>query len=281
MSCAGPWLRHAASRLAAAGIDSARLDAELLLMHAWGCGRAHLIAHSRDELPADVLAEAERLLARRGAREPLAYLTGWREFWSRDFAVNAAVLIPRPETEHLVEAVLARFPERERPWRFADIGTGSGCLAVTLACEYPAARVEATDISAAALACARDNAERHGVEARIHFRQGDLFAALDAADGPYDAIVSNPPYVSLDEYRDLAPELGFEPRGALTDEADGLRLLARLVAGAPAHLLPGGDLIVETGPCGLPPAPAPMAFAAEITDLGGRLRGGVYRRTGP
>ncbi len=278
MSTAGQWLRHAATRLSDAGIDSARLDAELLLMHAWHCERVHLIAHSYDELPADVLAEAERLLRRRRAREPLAYLTGSREFWSRDFAVGPDVLIPRPETEHLVEAVLARFPRSDVPWRFADIGTGSGCLAVTLACEYPAARVEATDISESALALARRNAGRHGAGQRIGWHLGDLYAALPEDMAPFDAIVSNPPYVSLAEYRELAPELGFEPRGALTDDADGLSLLSLLVAGAADRLAPGGYLIVETGPCGLPQAVAPMRLEAEITDLAGRLRGGIYRR---
>lgn len=277
MSTVGDWLHRAAASLDAAGIDSARLDAELILMHAWGCDRIRLITASRDPLPAEVLETAGRLLARRRAREPLAYLTGVREFWSREFAVGPEVLIPRPETEHLIEAVLARFPERETPWRFADIGTGSGCLAVTLACEYPATFVAATDLSEAALVRAHGNAERHGVTARMSWHAGDLYEALPGDAAAFDAIVSNPPYVSLAEYRELAPELGFEPRGALTDEADGLALLRRLVAGAAQRLVPGGYLIVETGPCGLPQATAPMVLEAEIVDLAGHVRGGVYR----
>ena len=275
----GNWLRHAASRLHDAGVDAARLDAELLLMHAWRADRVRLITGRDDTLPAEVLAEAEALLARRAGREPLAYLTGFREFWSRDFAVGPAVLVPRPETEHLIEAVLARFPDRDRPWRFADIGTGSGCLAVTLACEYPAAFVAATDISEPALAIARSNAVRHGVAARMAWHRGDLYGALPGDTAAFDAIVSNPPYVSLAEYGELAPELGFEPRGALTDEADGLALLRRLVAGAAERLVPGGYLIVETGPCGLPEAEGPMALEEEIRDLAGLVRGGGYRRS--
>jgi release factor glutamine methyltransferase len=278
MTTAGQWLRQARAALDDAGVESARLDAELLLMHAWQVDRTHLIAHGTDPLPDEVEEAAGKLLARRRRREPLAYLTGSREFWSRDFEVGPDVLIPRPETEHLVESVLARFPERDRAWRFADIGTGSGCLAVTLACEYPSALVTATDISQAALAVARRNAAHHGVDVRIAWHRGHLYEALPPHAGPFDAIISNPPYVSAHEYRGLAPELRFEPSGALTDEADGLSLLSVLLAGAAAHLVAGGYLMVETGPCGLP-APVPgMALEEEIHDLAGLLRGGVYRR---
>jgi release factor glutamine methyltransferase len=277
MTTARQWLRHAKAALDAADVESARLDAELLLMHAWQVDRTQLITRNTDPLPDAVVDAAEQLLARRCRREPLAYLVGSREFWSRDFEVGPDVLIPRPETEHLIEAVLARFPDRQQPWRFADIGTGSGCLAVTLACEYPAARIAATDISAPALAVARRNAARHGVEARIAWHQGHLYDALPPDTMPFDAIVSNPPYVSRHEYQDLAPELRFEPAGALTDEADGLSLLSALLAGAPAHLAPAGYLMVETGPCGLPaPVPA-MSLEQEIRDLAGLLRGGIYR----
>lgn len=278
MITAGQWLRHARTVLADARVESPRLDAELLLMHAWNVDRTRLITRNADALPDEVEAAAGRLLARRCQREPLAYLVGNKEFWSRDFEVAPGVLIPRPETEHLVEAVLARFSDHGRPWHFADIGTGSGCLAVTLACEYPAASVAATDISDSALAVARRNAARHGVVEHMHWYRGHLFEALPPGTALFDAIVSNPPYVSRDEFRNLDPELGFEPAEALTDGADGLSILRALVAGAPDWLAPGGYLVVETGPCGLPEPVPVMIFEEEIRDLAGRLRGGIYRR---
>jgi release factor glutamine methyltransferase len=278
MTTAGQWLRHAAAALKTAGVESTRLDAELLLMHAWHVDRVHLITGNRDELPAKVQEAAELLLQRRCRREPLAYLVGNKEFWSREFEVDPDVLIPRPETEHLIEAILARFPDRQHPWRFADIGTGSGCLAVTLACEYPASQVIATDISEPALAVARRNAMRHGVAARMSWHHGHLYEALPPGTAPFDAIVSNPPYVSHEEFKRLPPELHFEPAAALTDEADGLSILRTLVAGAARRLVPGGCLVVETGPCGLPPAIPSMILEEKIRDLAGQLRGGIYGR---
>ena len=278
MITASQWLRHARTSLTAAGVESPRLDAELLLMHAWDVDRPHLITHNTDALPDEVEMAAARLLARRCQREPLAYLVGNKEFWSREFEVGPGVLIPRPETEHLVESVLVRFSDHGRPWRFADIGTGSGCLAVTLACEYPVASVTATDISEPALVVARRNAARHGVAERMRWHRGHLFEALPPGTAPFDAIVSNPPYVSLDEFRNLDPELGFEPAEALTDGADGLSILRALLADAADWLTAGGYLVMETGPCGLPPPTMSMAFEREIRDLAGRLRGGIYRR---
>ena len=278
MITAGQWLRHARTALAAAGVESPPLDAELLLMHAWDVDRTSLITRNMDALPDEVEVAADRLLERRCQREPLAYLVGNKEFWSREFEVGPGVLIPRPETEHLVESVLTRFSDHGRPWRFADIGTGSGCLAVTLACEYPAAGVTATDISDSALAVARRNAARHGVAERMHWYRGHLYEALPPGTAPFDAIISNPPYVSLDESRNLEPELGFEPAEALTDGADGLSLLTALLAGAADWLTAGGYLIIETGPCGLPAPTTAMALEGEIRDLAGRLRGGIYRR---
>jgi release factor glutamine methyltransferase len=278
MTTAGQWLRHAAAALNAAGVESARLDAELLLMHAWHVDRVRLITGNRGELPIEIRDAAEQLLQRRCRREPLAYLVGSKEFWSREFEVGPDVLIPRPETEHLVEAVLARFPDRQHPWRFADIGTGSGCLAVTLACEYPASQVVATDISEYALAVARRNAARHGVAARISWHHGHLYEALPAGTTPFDAIVSNPPYVSREEFQRLSPESGFEPAAALTDETDGLSILRALLAGAAERLVPGGYLVVETGLCGLPAAIPAMILEEKIRDLAGQLRGGIYGR---
>lgn len=252
-----------------------RLDAELLLCHVLDRPRSWLIAHADDALDAADIHAFEALLARRARREPVAYITGEKEFWSRPFQVSPDVLIPRPETEHLIEAVLEHFPDRHAPLRFCDIGTGSGCIAVTLACEYPQAHVTATDISAEALAVARANAGRLGVAGRMCFSQGDLYGAL-AGTKSFDIIVSNPPYVSQQEMDDLEPELGFEPRHALTDEADGLSHLARLVGQAASHLTQNGLLLVETGLCGLPETSGGLHLRERIIDLGGHLRGGIY-----
>jgi release factor glutamine methyltransferase len=275
-------LARAAGLLQSAGCASPRLDAELLLCHVLERPRSWLVAHADDALATTQVTDFHGLLARREAREPLAYITGEKEFWSRGFRVTPDVLIPRPETEHLVEAVLTHFPDREKPWRFCDIGTGSGCLAVTLACEYPRAVVTATDLSAAALDVARSNAERHGTAGRIDFHAGDLFAALASGSAPFDAIVSNPPYIGIAEMDALEPELDFEPHHALYDNQDGLSLLQQLVAEAGHWLSPHGALIVETGICGLPEeiptsdAGVRLVLQQRIFDLSGQLRGGVY-----
>ena len=270
-------LRQAAARLAEAGCDTPRLDAELLLMHAWGIERTALIIRANDEVPPETGRQFEALLARRISREPLAHIVAEKEFWSRPFQVSPDVLVPRPETEHLIEALIEQFPDRQGEYRFLDIGTGSGCIAVTLACEYSQAHIMATDISEAALAVARENAERHGVSDRVAFRIGDMFAAIGDGGGPFDAILSNPPYVASHEMDDLEPELAFEPRGALTDEADGLRYLSHILNEGGKHLKPNGLIIVETGPCGLPETPAALKQIGTIDDLAGHLRGGIYQ----
>ncbi|MDQ6987357.1 MAG: peptide chain release factor N(5)-glutamine methyltransferase, partial [Mariprofundaceae bacterium] len=206
-----------------------RLDAELLLCHSLHCSRSWLIAHADDQLDDAICKAFERLLKRRKQRQPVAYITGEKEFWSRVFAVNSDVLIPRPETEHLIDAMLQEFPDRNAAYRFCDIGTGSGCIAVTLACEFPQARITASDISPQALVVAQKNAAKHNVAKRIEWREGDMLAALATTDGPFDAMISNPPYVGYAEMETLEPELAFEPRHALTDEADGLRYLVCLL----------------------------------------------------
>jgi len=270
-------LRQAAAQLKQAGCDAPRLDAECLLMHAWQVGRTDLIIRADDIVPDSVVAAFNTLLQRRIRREPLAYILGEKEFWSRSFQVTPDVLIPRPETEHLIEAVLARFLDRNRDYHFCDIGTGSGCIAVTLACEFPNAAIIATDISDAALAIARRNAEGHGVGARITLRQGDMLAALQPKDSPFDAIISNPPYVAESEMGALEKELTLEPRHALTDEQDGLTYLTTILHDGPKHLHAGGYMMLETGLCGLPDTPKSMLFEQQIHDLAGHLRGGVYR----
>ncbi|MDG2526356.1 peptide chain release factor N(5)-glutamine methyltransferase [Stenotrophomonas sp. HITSZ_GD] len=228
-------------RLAIERID--RADAEALLLHALGRDRAWLFAHGRDavgQAAADAfLAQVERRLA----GEPVAYLTGRRGFWTLDLAVTPATLIPRPETELLVELALARVdaaPGR----RIADLGTGSGAIALALASERPQARVIATDASAAALAVARDNAAAHAL-GHVEFRHGPWWAPL--AGERFDLVASNPPYIAAADPHLAQGDLRFEPATALAAGADGLDDIRQIVQGAPAHLQPGGWLLLEHG----------------------------------
>ena len=218
---------------------AARLDAQLLLAWALAVPRAQLLADEQAPAAAAQAAGYRRLLARRAAGEPLAYLTGRREFWSLELAVTPAVLIPRPETELLVERALALGPAGAR---VADLGTGSGAIALAIARERPAWGVVATDISAAALAVARANAAALGL-GRVEFLQGSWFEPLGAQR--FELIVSNPPYV--DAADPALAALGFEPPLALSPGADGLAALRLLVRGAGAHLTPGGWLLLEHG----------------------------------
>ena len=232
----------AKSRLVAAGIEpsEAARDALLLAMHALGWDRATLHARDTDAPPAGFEAAYTPAIERRTRREPVAYIVGVQEFWNRDFAVSPAVLIPRPETELIIEEALSMVFGA-----VADIGTGSGCLAVTLAAEFPRSRVVATDISAGALAVARANAARHGVAERIDFRETRY---LDGIAGPFDLIVSNPPYVTDEEYANLAPEVrDAEPRSALTAGADGLDDIRQVLRCTATKLAPGGMLLMEIG----------------------------------
>ncbi len=273
----GELLRQAAAQLQQAGCDSPRLDAELLLMSAWRISRTDIIVRAHDEVPQTVIAGYNILLERRIRREPLAYITGEKEFWSRSFQVNPDVLIPRPETEHLIEAVLEKFPDQNGAYYFCDIGTGSGCIAVTLACEYPRAHIVATDISEAALKVAHSNAQKHQVSERISFQAGDLLQALGKDDGTFHAIISNPPYVARHEMHLLEPELAYEPQTALTDAADGLQYLDAILKQGPGHLHPHGLIVVETGLCGLPDTPSNLQLERTLYDLANHLRGAVYR----
>ena len=271
-------LRRATAALQDAGCDAPRLDAELLLMSAWSAGRTDLIIRALDEVPQSITKSFESMLTRRQQREPLAYITGEKEFWSRSFHVTADVLIPRPETEHLIEALLESFPEKQKAYHFCDIGTGSGCIAITLACEYPNAHVTATDISDAALNIAKHNAEALSVAERITFRCGDMLDALNDEDGPYDALLSNPPYVAQHEMAALESELAHEPQHALTDGEDGLSFLATILKRAPTRLKHHGFIMVETGLCGLPETPENLQLEKIIYDLAGLLRGARYKR---
>jgi len=269
-------LRSASLTLEQAGCGTPRLDTELLLARILERDRTWLIAHANDKVPSSVLETYTALVERRRRREPLAYITGEKEFWSRPFMVTPDVLIPRPETEHLIEAVLKHFPDMDAPYCFCDIGTGSGCIATTLACEYPQATVVATDTSHEALHIARRNAERHHTSSRIEFCHGDMLAILQGRNASFDAIVSNPPYVAQDEMNTLEAELDFEPRHALTDESNGLTYLEHLVETSSIWLNPGGRLIVETGTCGLPSPSPSLCLESKIHDLTGQIRGGIY-----
>ncbi len=216
------------------------VDNRILLCHALGLSRMGLITQSERTLTEDEATRLSALIARRLAGEPVAYLIGRREFYGLDFAVDAAVLIPRPETELLVELALERLPPRGR---VLDMGTGSGAIAVALAHTRPDAAVTALDVSAAALAVAARNAASNGTTVR--FLQSDWFSALQGDS--FDLIVSNPPYIASGDRHLAEGDLRFEPAGALTDHADGLSALRRIVGGAPAHLVPGGWLLMEHG----------------------------------
>jgi release factor glutamine methyltransferase len=243
-------VEEATERLAAAGVSTPRLDAECLLAAALRCDRAALYGRL-EVLPAEAAGRFAALLERRAAREPVAYLTGTREFWSLPLTVTPAVLIPRPETETLVEAILECLADRAAaPLTIADLGTGCGAIAIALAVERPEARVFATDASPEALAVAVENARRFRVDGRITFLRGDFTAPLFAANltGALDALVANPPYIPTAELEGLEPEIvGFEPQVALDGGPDGLVFHRALAAGAPRLLRSGGWLAVEVG----------------------------------
>lgn len=215
-------------------------EARLLLMHVASVSATEIAAHPERDLPAAKLPEFMSLVSRRLAGEPIAYLVGQREFYGRDFKVTPAVLIPRPETELLVDTALAKVSHAGMP-RILDLGAGSGCVAITLALER-GCEVVAVDVSAEALAVARDNALRLG--ARVSFIESDWFSAVE---GRFDLIVGNPPYVAEGDRHLSEGDLRFEPTGALASGADGLAAISRIVADAPTHLAPGGWLLLEHG----------------------------------
>ena len=238
----------AARRLAAVGIASSRLDAEVLLAEAAGVTRETIVTGSIDLSPA-ILKKFEAMVARREKREPVAYIVGHKEFYSLDFEVTPAVLIPRPETEFVVTAALEAIATMRDP-RVLDIGTGSGAIAIAIAANAPAARVTATDTSDDALAVAARNAMLHQVAGRVEFRRADCFE-VGEGESPlafFDLIVSNPPYIDEESLASLEPEvLNFEPRIALAAGPDGLNFFRRIAAGASVHLQADGELIVEVG----------------------------------
>jgi release factor glutamine methyltransferase len=234
-------LNTAAERLH--DLPSARRDAELLLMRAAGRDRAWLLTHSDAELPAGQVEKFESWLTRRARQEPVQYILGETEFFGLTLRVTPDVLIPRPETEHLVESALERV-RHDAAVRICDVGTGSGAIAVALAHALPRAEVTALDISAAALAVARENAERHGVAGRVRFVESDLMSAVRGER--FDVVVSNPPYVRKDEVLE-AQVRDFEPPGALFAGSTGLEIYERLIPEARAALVEDGWLLMEIG----------------------------------
>jgi len=243
-------VNNATLQLSEAGITNARLDAEVLLSHVLNKNRVWLITHRDDRLDGLGSAMFTSALQRRVKREPLQYIIGNQEFWGFDFIVTPDVLIPRPETEFIIEAALAIIQERTSPVRIIDLCTGSGCIAVSLAKELAGAHVLAIDTSEQALIVAKKNAVHHGVADRIRFFEGDLFAPLKKIDllGQMDLIVSNPPYVKTNELGTLQPEVrDFEPEMALIAGPEGTELAARIIQTAPEYLKKNGALIMEMG----------------------------------
>ena len=231
------------------------MNAELLLMFTLSADRAHLFAHPERELSVDEASRYQAALAERARGVPAQYITGHQEFWGMDLIVTPAVLIPRPETEHVIETVLDRVGRAlpstgsgqalpAGPLRIADVGTGSGCIGLALARDLPQAQIYATDISPAALEVARANAARHQLESRIHFREADLLAGFE--NNSFDFIVSNPPYVGDSEEDSVQLEVRkFEPRNAVIAGPTGTEVIARLIPQAHAALRPGGWLVME------------------------------------
>lgn len=249
MTDAGASLRQAlagiASRLQQAGIERARAEARLLVAQALGVSLETVVGDDARKLTADEAQRLEALAARRVRREPMAQILGQREFFGRNFRVTADVLTPRPDSETLIEAVLAQIPDRSAPLRLLELGMGSGCLLLTLLAELPNAEGTGVDISPAALAVAKQNASALGLAARCALIEGDW---SQAAAGPFDIILSNPPYIPARDIERLEPEVArYEPRLALDGGDDGLVFYRRLAADLPRLLVDNGLVAVEIG----------------------------------
>lgn len=240
-------LRWTTGHFGARGIETPRLDAEVLLAHALGVRRLDLyLRYDQPVDPAERSRYRELVTKRAGERVPVSLLVGSKEFWSLSFKISRDVLTPRPDTEILVEAALSRMPDRERPWRVLDLGTGSGAIAISLAHERPRARITATDISPKALQVARSNADELRVGENLRFLEGSLFEPIEGER--FDLIVSNPPYLARSSAGALAPELDHEPELALFGGEDGYAVLRPFAAGVVERLEPGGWVAVEVDP---------------------------------
>lgn len=236
-------LTSAIERLTAAHVGSPRLNAEVLLMFTLGCDRAYLYAHPERELTAAEGARYDDALSQRAQGIPAQYITGHQEFWGMDVVVSPAVLIPRPETEHLIETVLPLARGLAQP-KIVDVGTGSGAIALALAKELPSAEIHATEISPGALEIANANAARHEMQSRIQFHESDLLNGMEPAS--FDFVVSNPPYVGESEADHVQLEVRkFEPRNAVFAGATGLEVIEKLIPSAEAALKPNGWLVME------------------------------------
>jgi len=238
-------IEEGAESLRKGGVNEARREAGSLLAHVLDRDRGFVIAHASDSLADAQYHDFHRLISRRTRGEPLQYITGHREFFKLDFEVSPDVLIPRPETELIVEAALELCKDDPAPF-LADIGTGSGCIAISLLHELPAAVAVGTDISRAALNVARRNAERYGVHERLTLVESDCFAAV-CLTNPFSLITSNPPYVSEAELERVPREVRFEPRAALAGGPDGLSVIRRLLTEARPFIRSGGHLVFEIG----------------------------------
>lgn len=241
----GGAIREGAQRLAAAGVIEPRREAGSVLAHVLGRDRSFIIAHADDLLTAEQREALQMLVERRTVGEPLQYIIGQQEFFKLDFEVNPDVLIPRPETELIVETSLQLLKTDPEPY-FADIGTGSGCIAISMLHELAEAHALATDVSRAALRVALRNAERHSVSDRLALFESDCFSDLDANES-FTLITSNPPYVSAAELKSVQREVRFEPRAALAAGSDGLSVIRRLLSEARPFLRAGGYLVFEIG----------------------------------
>jgi len=264
-----------AAALAEAQQAIGRLEARVLLRHVLRCDEAFLIAHGDDALTAAQSADFGRLIARRAAGEPVAYLTGSREFYGREFTVTPAVLIPRPDTELLIELALQRLPAKGG--RVLDLGTGSGCIGVTIAAERPQVQVTLVDASADALDIARLNAHRHAA-ANTTLLCSDWYAAL--VDTRYDLIVANPPYIAAGDAHLQQGDLRFEPHSALAAGTDGLADIRRIVAEAPSHLASGAWLLCEHGHDQADACTALLQQAGFIDVFSARDLAGIHRVSG-
>jgi release factor glutamine methyltransferase len=241
-------IQTAVQRLQDAHVGSPRLNAELLAMFVLGCDRAYLYAHGEQALSKDEIARYDDALGERARGVPAQYITGHQEFWGMDLIVSPAVLIPRPETEHVIETLLQLARDRA-PHRIVDVGTGSGCISLALAKEFPQAEIHATEVSAEALEIARANAARHQLQGRIQFHEADLLAGME--EGAFDYVISNPPYIGEWEADSVEAQVRrFEPRLALFAGPSGLEVFARLIPQAQKVLQTGGWLVMEMGHSG-------------------------------